>query len=42
MAIALGKSAEDEARDNLHLIADRMAGNVGLFFTLAEPQEVQE
>lgn len=33
MAIALGKTKEDEYKDNLHKITTHLVGNVGLMFT---------
>eukprot|EP00128_Syssomonas_multiformis_P015771 Colp12_sorted_trinity150504_noHs@27922 len=40
MAIALGKTPEEEYKDNIHQIAERLEGNVGLLFTNKEKDEV--
>ena len=42
MQIALGRSAEDEYRHDLHKLADAMDGNWGLLFTDKEQAEVLE
>eukprot|EP00118_Oscarella_pearsei_P028234 m.1734 g.1734 ORF g.1734 m.1734 type:complete len:227 (+) comp7768_c0_seq1:266-946(+) len=33
MAIALGKTAEEERKENLHQLSEKLKGSVGLFFT---------
>lgn len=40
MMVALGKSAEEEYRDNLHRVSKRLMGNVGLLFTNKTKDEV--
>ncbi|KAF7980487.1 hypothetical protein HWV62_37978 [Athelia sp. TMB] len=42
MAKALGSSVEQEHRDGLHKLSKQIKGQVGLFFTDTEPQEVIE
>lgn len=42
LKVALGKSQHDEQKPNLHLISDRIKGDVGLFFTTLPRQAVQE
>ncbi|KAG0693213.1 hypothetical protein DFH29DRAFT_985545 [Suillus ampliporus] len=42
MAKALGATAEEEHRMGLHKLAQQIKGQVGLFFTDSEPQEVIE
>ncbi|KAG1751192.1 ribosomal protein L10-domain-containing protein [Suillus lakei] len=42
MAKALGVTAEEEHRMGLHKLAQQIKGQVGLFFTDSEPQEVIE
>ena len=40
MAVALGRSAEDEHRPGLSEIAERLVGNVGLLFTTRSKDKV--
>jgi mRNA turnover protein 4 len=40
MAFALGKSIEDEYKDNLHKLSDRLYGQCGLLFTNQTKDEV--
>lgn len=40
MAIALGKSADDEYKDNLHSISSELKGQTGLLFTNKTKKEV--
>jgi len=40
MAIALGRTAEDEAKDNLHKLTKELRGQTGLLFTNATKKEV--
>ncbi|XP_071493050.1 mRNA turnover protein 4 homolog [Diadema antillarum] len=40
MMVALGKSSQDEYRDNLHRISRKLLGNVGLLFTNQTKDEV--
>ena len=40
MAIALGRSAQDEYRDNLHKVSKRLQGQCGLLFTNKNKEEV--
>lgn len=42
MAKALGTTVEEEHRMGLHKLAQQIKGQVGLFFTDSEPQEVIE
>lgn len=42
LKVALGKSQHDEQKLNLHLVSDRIKGDVGLFFTMLPRQAVQE
>ncbi|KAI8824341.1 ribosomal protein L10-domain-containing protein [Fimicolochytrium jonesii] len=42
MAKALGTTAEDEQKDNLHLLADKLVGNVGLLFSNDDLAKVKE
>jgi mRNA turnover protein 4 len=42
LKVALGKSEHDEHKPNLHLLSDRIAGKVGLFFTTLPREEVHE
>lgn len=42
LKVALGKSQRDEQKPNLHLVSDRIKGDVGLFFTTLPRQAVQE
>mmetsp|Transcript_30976 Transcript_30976/g.68654 ORF Transcript_30976/g.68654 Transcript_30976/m.68654 type:complete len:248 (+) Transcript_30976:190-933(+) len=42
LQVALGKSDADEYRTNLHLLSERMKGQVALFFTSLKRQEVEE
>lgn len=41
MAVALGKSADDEYKDNVHLVSAELKGQTGLLFTNKTKQEVQ-
>ena len=40
LQVALGKSESDEYRPDLHLLSDRLKGQVGLFFTKLPREEV--
>ncbi|KAI8893993.1 ribosomal protein L10-domain-containing protein [Globomyces pollinis-pini] len=40
MAKALGTSIEDEYAENLHQISEKLSGNVGIFFTNADYEQV--
>lgn len=40
MAVALGRTAEDEYKDNLHHICSELKGQMGLFFTNSTKEEV--
>lgn len=40
LQVALGKTAADEYRTNLHLLSERLRGHVGLFFTTLPRDEV--
>ncbi|XP_065063121.1 mRNA turnover protein 4 homolog [Rhopilema esculentum] len=40
MAVALGRSHEDEYKENLHEVSKRLKGNVGLLFTNKSREEV--
>ena len=42
MAVALGKTAEDEFRDNLHKVTKRLWGQHGLLFTNRSKEDVLE
>jgi mRNA turnover protein 4 len=42
MSIALGRSPEEEPRDNLHQLSKHLTGNSGLFFTSRPRKEVVE
>ncbi|XP_013383453.1 mRNA turnover protein 4 homolog [Lingula anatina] len=42
MALALGRTAEDEYRDDLHLLSKRLRGQMGLLFTNQSKKEVLE
>ncbi|ORX64550.1 hypothetical protein BCR32DRAFT_231763 [Anaeromyces robustus] len=42
MAKALGNTPEEEYKENLSKLAERLVGNVGLLFTDASPKEIQE
>eukprot|EP00798_Chlamydomonas_sp_ICE-L_P016831 gene16831-23111_t len=42
LQVALGKTDADEARTNLHLISQRLKGQVGLLFTSLSRAEVDE
>lgn len=42
MSIALGNTRETEQHKNLHEIALRLTGQVGLFMTNSKPTEVQD
>jgi len=41
MSVGLGRSKEDEYKENLHQISERLVGNVGLMFTNADKEEVR-
>ncbi len=38
--LALGKDATDEYKDNLHMVSNKMEGDVGIFFTNRDKEEV--
>mmetsp|Transcript_29086 Transcript_29086/g.53454 ORF Transcript_29086/g.53454 Transcript_29086/m.53454 type:complete len:244 (-) Transcript_29086:453-1184(-) len=40
LQVALGKTETDEAKPNLHLISEKLKGQVGLFFTKLSREEV--
>jgi len=40
MAVALGRTAADEQRENLHLLSNQISGNCCLLFTNKEKEEV--
>lgn len=42
MALALGRTPEEELQDNLHKLSQRLVGQCGLLFTNATKQEVVE
>eukprot|EP00123_Amoebidium_parasiticum_P005609 comp16763_c0_seq1/m.15110 comp16763_c0_seq1/g.15110 ORF comp16763_c0_seq1/g.15110 comp16763_c0_seq1/m.15110 type:complete len:234 (-) comp16763_c0_seq1:3-704(-) len=42
MAVALGRTAEDEVQQDLHKISKKLVGNVGLLFTNRSKQEVTD
>ena len=42
MAKALGSTPEDEHQSDLHRVASKITGSIGLFFTDAEPDHVQK
>lgn len=42
LQVALGKSEKDEYKPNLHLLSQRIEGNVGLFFTTLPRAKVVE
>lgn len=42
LKVALGKSEKDEHKANLHLLSERIAGKVGLFFTTLPREQVVE
>eukprot|EP01137_Pigoraptor_chileana_P007624 Opistho-2@53448 len=42
MAVALGRTPEDEHAPNLHKLSERVVGNVGLLFTNRSRDEVKE
>ncbi|KAL6079373.1 mRNA turnover 4 [Balamuthia mandrillaris] len=42
MQIALGRSAQEEAAENLHLLSKEVTGNCGLLFTNSSRAEVEE
>eukprot|EP01024_Parvocaulis_polyphysoides_P033251 TRINITY_DN2961_c0_g3_i3.p2 TRINITY_DN2961_c0_g3~~TRINITY_DN2961_c0_g3_i3.p2 ORF type:complete len:273 (-),score=30.20 TRINITY_DN2961_c0_g3_i3:395-1189(-) len=42
MRVALGRSPEEEHQENLHKLAERMKGPVGLLFTNVEHQELSQ
>ena len=42
MQIALGTTTEDEHQENLHLVAKRITGNVGMLLTQRKGDEVEE
>ena len=41
MAVALGKSADGEYKDNIHLVSAELKGQTGLLFTNKTKKEVQ-
>lgn len=41
LAIALGRTAEEEYKDNLHLVAKQLVGDIGMLVT-SEPRDVVE
>jgi len=41
MSIALGKTQEDEYKENLHKVSEQLNGNVGLMFTNEEDDKVR-
>jgi mRNA turnover protein 4 len=41
MAKALGSSAEDEVKENIHILSEKLRGNIGLLFSNCDPQETQ-
>jgi len=42
MALALGRTAEEEYKDHLHLLSDKLKGQCGLLFTNHSKEEVQK
>jgi len=42
MTIALGRTKEDEYKENLHKVSEQLSGNVGLMFTNEQDQKVKE
>ncbi|KAI9103160.1 ribosomal protein L10-domain-containing protein [Phlyctochytrium arcticum] len=42
MAKALGTTKEDEERESLHLVSDKLVGNVGLLFSNEEPEKIKQ
>ncbi|XP_078584945.1 mRNA turnover protein 4 homolog [Branchiostoma floridae x Branchiostoma japonicum] len=42
MSVALGRGAEDEYRENLHRVSQRLRGQTGMFFTNKTKEEVVE
>ena len=40
MAVALGRTADDEYKDNLHIISSELKGQTGLLFTNKTKKEV--
>ncbi|KAI8916445.1 ribosomal protein L10-domain-containing protein [Entophlyctis helioformis] len=42
MAKALGTTEEEEYKNNLHYLASKLTGNVGLMFTDSAPEEVRK
>ena len=40
MAVALGRAADDEYKDNLHIISSELKGQTGLLFTNKTKKEV--
>lgn len=42
MALALGRTPEEELHDNLHKLSQQLVGQCGLLFTNASKQEVIE
>jgi mRNA turnover protein 4 len=42
LKVALGKTERDEQKQNLHLVSDRIKGDVGLFFTTLPQPAVKE
>lgn len=41
LQVALGKSAADELRTNLHTLSERLVGQVGLLFTNMSKEQVR-
>lgn len=42
LQVALGRSESDEVRSNIHRLAERIKGQVGLLFTQLSKEEVSE
>lgn len=42
MALALGRTPEEEIQENLHKVSQRLVGQCGLLFTNASKDEVME
>ena len=42
MAIALGRTPEEEYRENLHKLSSQLRGQTGLLFTNKTKEEVKE